>query len=285
MYIPFGHLYKEINSPYGILYAWFPVMHTRADILLCGNDSKEAMLQVVLRVYNELHRLEQLGNCYDPKSILSEVNCRAAYTPIVLTDELYDIIAECLDFHSKTLGCFDVTVHSEQYDARCIQAIELDPYYKSIFFRRPGVVINLSGYLKGYALDKIKNILRETGVASALVNLGNSSVLAIGDGPRREGWSIDFADYWHSRLSDDKRSPIILHDTCLTTSGNNSDMHRHIIVPATGLPVEGMRQIAVVTPDGVTGEILSTALFAATEEQCSRILHHPAFIIEKYYLL
>ena len=79
--------------------------------------------------------------------------------------------------------------------------------------------------------------------------------MAIGNAPSADGWNVAFADSDGSGIS--------LHDECLTTSGNNSPGRRHIVNPTTGSMVEGVGQVAVVTPDAASGEVLSTALFAA----------------------
>ncbi len=68
----------------------------------------------------------------------------------------------------------------------------------------------LSTYLvssKGYALETIKSILNECVIENALINMGNSSVLALGNHPVGTGWKVN---------------NILLHNECLTTSGNDS---------------------------------------------------------------
>ena len=111
---------------------------------------------------------------------------------------------------------------------------------------------------KGYALDSLRPLLHEAGIRHALVNLGNSSILALGNHPSGEGWKLGH--------------DLVLSDQCLTTSGNEHEGHTHIINPQTGQPVTGKRQIRVITPQGVWGEVCSTALFACPDE------HRPALI-------
>lgn len=171
---------------------------------------------------------------------------------VVLSEELYSMIDLCLEYNGKTLGCFDITVHSENYNQNTIQSVHLSAEDHSIYFSRPGVAVNLSGFLKGYALETIKSILNECVIENALINMGNSSVLALGNHPVGTGWKVN---------------NILLHNECLTTSGNDSPERRHIISPRNGKLVEGARQISVVTTNGAIGEILSTALFAADSEQ------------------
>lgn len=95
----------------------------------------------------------------------------------------------CLEYHEKTSGCFDVTVHSENYNQDTIHSVCLSAEEQSIFYRQPGITINLSGFLKGYALETIRDILHSCSIENALINMGNSSELALGNhpGPERDG--------------------------------------------------------------------------------------------------
>lgn len=98
----------------------------------------------------------------------------------------------------------------------------------------------------------------------ALINMGNSSVLALGHHPMADGWKIDFGQ----AASPHKIHPeLLLRNECLTTSGNDSHERKHIIDPRNGKLVEGKREVAVVTTDEAEGEILSTSLFVADARQ------------------
>lgn len=290
------HVYRSSHEGDGLFYAWFLSMHTRVDIILCSRKSEEELLLTVNHIYNVLCRLEKTANYYDPTSELAYVNRTAATSPVVLSEELYAMIDLCLEYNKKTLGCFDITVLSNNYDRNTIHSVQLSAEERSVFFRQPGVTLNLSGFLKGYALEKIKSILKESMIENALINMGNSSVLALGNHPVGKGWKINFgwtanastnastntatnatADTATTAATDasantDNPQSILLYNECLTTSGNESSQRKHIISPRSGEFVKGARQIAVVTADGSIGEILSTGLFAADDEQREALL-------------
>lgn len=283
------HVYRSSHEGDGLFYAWFLSMHTRVDIILCSRKSEEELLLTVNHIYDVLCQLEKTANYYDPTSELAYVNRTAATSPVVLSEELYAMIDLCLEYNKKTLGCFDITVLSNNYDRNTIHSVQLSAEERSVFFRQPGVALNLSGFLKGYALDKIKSILKESMIENALINMGNSSVLALGNHPMGKGWKINFG--WAANASTnattdtttdtaatdasantDNPQSILLYNECLTTSGNESSQRKHIISPRSGEFVKGARQIAVVTADGSIGEILSTGLFAADDEQREALL-------------
>ena len=270
MQVPIQHMYKLSHEGSGLLYAWFLSMHTRVDIILYSKKTEGELLFVVNYIYDALCRLEKMANFYNPASELAYVNRTAFVSPVVLSEELYSMIDLCLEYNGKTLGCFDITVHSENYTQTTIYSVHLSAEEHSIHFSQPGVSINLSGFLKGYALETIKDILNESMIENALINMGNSSILALGNHPVGTGWKVN---------------NILLHNECFTTSGNDSPKRRHIISPRNGKLVEGVKQIAVVTTNGAIGEILSTSLFAADSEQREALLAKFSSVLSQFYFI
>ena len=278
------HLYKYSPSQGGLLYAWFPSMHTRVDIMLCGRQGEDILLSVVDAVYKMLCRLEKMANYYDADSELAYLNRTASTHPQQVSHELYDMLTFCVDCYIRTAGCFDVTIHSADYTPNLIRSVQLSPQERTLLFLQPGVTINLSGFLKGYALEKTRKLLQHYEVKDALINMGNSSVLALGNHPAGTGWKVNFGNQSETEKTGESQS-ILLYNECLTTSGNESEGRRHIISPQNGNFVEGLRQIAVVTKNGAVGEILSTALFAASPEQREALLVNLRPLLIDYFLI
>jgi len=257
---------SEVQSIFnkGVLYAWFASMHTRIDMLLY--DKAENKLRNIVAVISDtLHNLEMTANFYDPASELSKVNQSAHIKPIKLSKELFRIISLCRMYREKTEGCFDIAIHSDNYHAEIFQSIVSDEENQTIYFAEQGLRLDLSGFLKGYALDKIKEICRNLSQENALINIGNSSVMAVGNHPNGEGWKVGLAM---------TKKEFLLKNECLTTSGNDTAGRKHIICPHTGKYIEGKRTVSVITPTGSEGEALSTALFVANAEQKESILRN-----------
>ena len=210
----------------------------------------------------EIRAIESAANRFNPDSELSRVRATAAEKPTVISNRLAGILDFAIKSHARSLGFFDITVGSLNHSANTINSVELSLDNSTLFLNKSDVCLDLSGMLKGYALETIRPILSDAGIDNALVNFGNSSVMAIGNAPSADGWNVAFADSDGSGIS--------LHDECLTTSGNNSPGRRHIVNPTTGSMVEGVGQVAVVTPDAASGEVLSTALFAAGTDTAIR---------------
>lgn len=254
MYQPdIPHIYRSNDEGRSMLYAWFGAMHTRVDLVLVGNKERESLLLKAQAIRERINEIERIANCFDSQSELAVIN-RVAFDEIMpVSDELEYILAECLRYNRMTDGMFDVTVASADYDSNTIHNIIL-PCDGTVRFHRRGVRINLSGFIKGYAVEQVRCMLVAEGVTDALVNMGNSSILAMGGIKTGEGWSV--------RLSDDSTSPVVmLRNECLTTSGNDTATRRHIVNPSTGNFVMGCHRISVINGNAAEGEVLSTCLF------------------------
>lgn len=270
-------VYKKLDQrESGILYAWFSAMHTRIDMILCDKTEDE-LKDTAHRIKEELTQLEKLANFYDEASELYRMNAMASGSPVTVSEELYTMIETALQYRGRTQGCFDITVQSADYDKDTARNVKLLHDSRSIYFQQSGVRIDLSGFLKGYALDKVKAILEEDTIKNALISMGNSSVWAMGNHPYGEGWKVGF----NGQAGTTGTDSLTLHNQCLTTSGNEIKERKHIIDPQTGRYVEGAKQVAVITPTGVEGEVLSTSLFVATPEQWDTLIE--TFGIERAY--
>lgn len=252
------HIYKELEGEKGLLYAWFEAMHTRADLILYGRQEND-LKEIAEAIHNKVSDIEKVANYYNPSSELYRVNTEASHNPVQVSDQLFEMINECIVFHTRTFGLFDITIKSEDYNKDTINAVKLSTADSTVFFTHPGVKIDLSGYVKGYALEQIRDILQTFGLENTLVSMGNSSVLALGNHPHGKGWKIGFND----PLQKNNGKDLYLYNECLTTSGNETEQRRHIIHPVTGTYLEGKQRLSVITNKGTEGEIFSTALLLA----------------------
>jgi thiamine biosynthesis lipoprotein len=249
-------------------------MHTRVDIALCGLDEQHA-LELTEKIYAEINRVELMADRFNPRSEISMINRLATVEPFPVSDEWFAMIEQCINFNRISAGLFDVTVNSFNKLKNGINDIELDSELKTVCFKHPDVQIDLNGYIKGYALDKVKEILTENQCNDALVNMGNSSILALGNHPNGEGWKVS-----HPHKPD---KTIILKDECLTTSGN-VDHYQHIIDPQTGEPVNSTTIISVITKNATDGEMLSTALCIAEPKQKEFNSHLVYHVLKTNYI-
>jgi thiamine biosynthesis lipoprotein len=223
-------------------YAWFGALHTRVDLLFYGPYPEEKFLEVEESVRQRLAEIEQMGNRFDPQSELSQAVRQAHERPVPLSPELFTLLTRCREARLQTGGLFDITVNSPAFKPGLAQSVELTAD-GCLRLHTADVVLDLSGILKGYALEQLRMLLTTKGIADAVVNLGNSSIMALGDVP------LD-----------------IPSGHCLTTSGNATATRRHIRNPLTGAFIEGVSLAKVITANAIDGEIQSIASFIQTAE-------------------
>lgn len=248
-----------------LLYAWFSAMFTRVDVLISTENSRDDLAFIAEQIKNEIERVEAFANQFDENSELSLINRSAFSNTIIVSAELFAIIAECHLYNINTLGYFDITVNSTNGCKDGAAKIHLDTKNHTVRFLQPDVRLDLSGFIKGYALRGVRNLLKNDNIHNALINIGNSSILALGNHPCGEGWKISFSDV-------EKINECVLHDECLTTSGNKEQTKWPILHPHTGQPIAKKQQVSAITDDPAIGEVLSIALYVATNEEKALIL-------------
>ena len=163
-----------------VAYGSFRAMHTLCEVLIAG-IARPAAEELIRRIYERAGVLESKFNRFDPQSGVSRMNRSAACGETTVDDELYGALEMCRVFNRSTCGSFDIAVQSEERPFG--EAYLLQPSRHAVRFTGTGVTLDFGGFAKGYALERIKQLLVKETVGSALVNFGNSSVLALGVHP------------------------------------------------------------------------------------------------------
>ena len=246
----------------------FDVMFTRMDVLLF--DEKAITDKVFGEIEKESVRLERMFNRFDEKSDISRVNRAAGKGWTEIPEELFGLLLKSRELKEKSLGYFDVTRSAAAWDA-----IRLDKE-KGVCIEKEGIGFDLGGIAKGYALEKIRNIFAGNRIANAFVSFGESSILAWGSHPAGDHWPLGAKDFFSPETV---VHPFKVRNGILSGSSTaqrrNGGLKPHLINPFTGKPVTEHRVSAVVTRDGVEGEVLATALaIAETESEREQIIRN-----------
>ena len=257
--------YSQKNPECAVSYAQFGAMHTRLEMVLPRIEQSEAQ-QIVRDVELRVKAIERLMNRFDERSPLSVVNAIAANEAVAIDDELFMALELSEAFRRGTAGYFDVAA-SEQARQGC--AYRLDGKSHTIRLVSADARIDLGGFAKGFALEQVGRMLRERGVESAVVNFGNSSIVALGHHPYGEWWPVGVANRLRGGcLAEEFR----LRDSSLSVSGRAESGDYHIINPHTGLRVAGGELVAVEGRSPLVAEVLSTALYAAPHNRRAEIV-------------
>ena len=201
--------------------------------------SEDRMEAAIEAAFNEVRRLDRMLSNYRTDSELTDVNRHAAERPVKVTPELFDLLAKCIEYSRQSEGAFDITVGplmkvwgfykgsghlpTKEEVGRALKRVGyrnviLDAGNHTVRFSEPGVEIDPGGIGKGYAVDRIVDVLKENGIESALISAGGSSIYALGtpnDDPK--GWEVKIRDPKNPRKTVED---LHLKNQSMSTSGN-----------------------------------------------------------------
>ena len=130
--------------------------------------------------------------------------------------------------------------------------ILLDATNKTVRFAAQGIELDPGGIGKGYAVDRMVDVLLRDGIESALVSASGSSIYALGAPPGADGWKVRIRD-----PKDESKTvtEVTLKNESMSTSGNyekffvaDGKLYSHIMDPTTGYPSTGMLSASVIAP-------------------------------------
>ena len=248
-------------------------------VVAYGED-RDQLQSAVASALEEARRLDQLLSNYRPESEWSQVNREAADHPVRVSQELFDLLAACVEYSRQSEGSFDITVGPlmktwgfykgsghlpHRAEIRSVlasvgyQDLVLDRKKLTVKFAKEGMDIDPGGIGKGYAVDRMAAVVRESGIASALISGGGSSIYAIGNPPGSpQGWKVDIKN---PKNTSQAAAEVYLKDDSLSTSGNyekffyaDGKLWSHIMDPRTGYPSMGMLSVSIVTPKTIDSE-------------------------------
>ena len=261
-------------------------MGTTYTVALYGTD-RFALDAAIDQAFDEVKRLDGMLSNYKEDSEWSRVNREAPRQPVAVTEELYNLLAACLEYSRRSEGSFDITVgplmkiwgfykgtnhipHRAEIRGALAnmgwQNIQLDPRARTVRFLKPALTIDPGGIGKGYAVDRMADILKRAGVTSAFITAGRSSMYAIGAPPSEpRGWRVEIPN---PRAPEQNAFEVFLKNESMSTSGATEKFfvaggktYSHIMDPRTGYPAQGMLQVSVVAPRTLDTEAWTKPFF------------------------
>jgi thiamine biosynthesis lipoprotein len=255
-----------------------------------GLDSA-SLPRILDEAFDEVDRIDRLMSHYKSDSVLSRINREAALHPVRVETELFDFIDEAMRYNRDSSGAFDITVGPlmkawgffrgdgaiptpealaaarESVGAR---HVILNRASRTISFDREGVELDLGGIAKGYAVDRVVALLRERHVSAALVSAGGSTIYGLGVPPGGASWKVAVQDPIDASRT---AFEVGLKDRAVSIAGTSEKSfevdgirYSHIMDPRTGMPVQGLLSVAVLTGSGTAGDALDDALFVLGPE-------------------
>ncbi|MBX2850569.1 MAG: FAD:protein FMN transferase [Phycisphaeraceae bacterium] len=235
-----------------------------------------------------LNEIDEQASAWRDDSWVSRFNRNPSLEPAMVPEHVWAMLVVGESVYQDSGGAFDLTAGplvelwgfganprtdpgapSEMQIAVALvhsgmDQIVLDREAGTVAKRTPRVALDLSGLAKGYAIDRIGEMLRVQGYDQYLVEFGGE-VLARDLSMSGEGWAVEIGDGSGSQA----RRELTLRNQAVATSGTAyrsrdlADGQRvsHLIDPRTGKPVNGStRSVTVVASSGVLADAWATAL-------------------------
>jgi FAD:protein FMN transferase len=276
----------------------FRAMNTDVELVTDG-VSEETANDLCALADAEFARYEQIFSRFRPDSELSVLNEVGRLHP---SPPMAEVVRLALAGRETTRGAFDPTVHdavvAAGYDTSfewlertraaavprarpaCGGGVTIDDITGDIALD-PGVRLDLGGIAKGYAADRVAELIGER--AHCMVNAGGD--VAVCGVPREGAWNIGVT------RGDGTVMTLALVRGGLATSGSDRRRWRtgateahHLIDPATSAPSEtDLIRATAVAASAAEAEVLAKRLFLAGRERAVQLAdeHHvPAVLVD-----
>jgi len=243
----------------------------------CYAPTKPDAKKAADAAFQKAQHIENACSDWTSKSEIRRI--MAAPSPQQLSPTLAQVMRHALQIAQLTDGAFDPTIgyHTRNWRRSRIsgklpttQAIAKATQHtdwkslkltgNTLSWNKKNLRIDLGGIAKGYAADKMLEIMQHHGIPRCLITAGGE--LRIGAAPpQRDGWRIGILN-----RKDTAPLTLTLKNCAVSTSGDlyqsvliGDTRYSHIVDPRTGLGLTERISATVIAPLGIHADPLATA--------------------------
>jgi thiamine biosynthesis lipoprotein len=266
------------------------IMGTFVHIVAVAEDSGTAN-KCVRAALEEIHKVDELMSDYKSDSEISRVNKEAFEKAVKVSDSTYEVLQRSVEFSEMTGGAFDITVGplvalfrkakeskvapSEEQIAQArskvgFEKLKLDNENKTVQFSENGMLLDLGGIAKGYAIDKAIEAALRCGAIGAMVDIGGDV--------RCFGLPTEGKNHWLIGLQDPNSAiegieggglllVLKITNAAVATSGDYQQFvfiegkrYSHIMDRRTGTSAEGLSSVTIITDNATDADALATSV-------------------------
>jgi thiamine biosynthesis lipoprotein len=238
------------------------------------HDNPQYAEQSAFEAFLLVDQLERDLSRFIENSDISRIKAAKPYEPVGLSYTTFECLEDCITLHEKTGGVFDITIgnlmnvwldkekklrtpSAEEIELAKqrtgLQHLVLDAEEHVAFVLQSPLILDLGGYGKGYAVDKMAEFLRDWEINRALIHGGASSVFAMDPPDGLPGWPLTISLPQQGKII----AWLYLKDRAL--SGSGLQKGQHILDPRTCFPVQGNVAAWASGKKAATADGLSTA--------------------------
>lgn len=266
-------------------------------ITLVDSDSISAH-QNINKAILEIERIENLISEWRPQTQISQVNQNAGIKPVKVDKEVFELTKKAIWFSEISNGAFNISIVAMdkiwKFDGTMeklpskkairnsivnvnYKNIVLDSINSTIFLSKKGMKIGFGSIGKGYAADKARKLLQESGIIAGIINAagdiatwgtqidGNPWRIGVNN-PLETGETIEILEF--------------SGNNAVTTSGNyekyaeiNDKRYSHIINPKTGYPSTELISVTIIGPNAEMCNGFSTSIMVLGLEKGIKLIN------------
>lgn len=283
------------------------------------NEAEFNQFQEILK--DEILVLGQLFdkyNNYEGLNNLKTINDNAGIQPVEVDQALIDLIQFAKKYYTITQNTFDIsmgsvlevwhnyrdegkllnssdpaqygrvpTLEELQIAKECVSwdFIEVNDENNTVYINNPCASLDVGGIAKGFAADIVVEKLIEAGLETAIINIGDSSIITIGTKPNGDEWGVGIAQPKKNVLIADSSVDTLYFEGSIhiSTSGDNQNYYiaegdityHHLIDPSTLYPVvTSLHSVTIATSlSAAAAEALSKAMFILPYDEALSLLN------------
>ncbi len=287
------------------------VLGSHIDILIPESKDPQYSDSILSECFSELDRIQATYSRFLDTSILSQMNSKLGEWHTV-SDEFLDILLRAEELRKLTDGNFDITVKStldrlgydkdysfvekkddgnaggpedeqksvlerikdtltDKINTKNSAPILIDAKKKRVMLNKE---IEIGGFGKGFAIDRIRSILEKNGILHYFINAGGDVYAKADSGSGEKEWDVLLEN------PDDLSQAIgkiKLDSQALACSAPNrrkwgkDKQYHHLINAKTRLPENSVKAIFVLANSGIEADGYATALFTAGYAEAIRL--------------
>jgi thiamine biosynthesis lipoprotein len=252
-----------------------PLLGTFVEITALGCDER-LLARGIESGFDAIARVNRLMSFHDPLSDVSRMNRDAFPKGVSVHPWTWQVMKAAKRFAQESHGTFDITVAPfltkwNYLPGRCYQfsptATSRDIFLRrnyEVFFRR-GLIVDLGGIAKGFAVDRAVEALKDNGVTAGIVNAGGDL--------RTFGLASQFIHLRHPAEPTRIAGAVRLRERAMATSGIYFERRKYqgqyvspLLDGRSGQTARELISVSVAAAECMAADALTKVVFALREE-------------------
>lgn len=247
------------------------------------DENEKLANKAIDEAFKEIARIDNKFNSKVKGSLIDKLNS-GEEKEIILDEEGVYLFENLKRVYDLSHGKYDITIgplldlwdfgNKEKRELPTLEEIEkakkntgfsnliLDG--NRLYFSKKGIEIDTGSFLKGYAVEKAKETMRDLGVKSAFIS-SISSIETINKKPDGQNWKIGIENPENSQ---ELLGVVELDNKGMGVSGDyqtyieiDGKRYHHILDKDTGYPVTDKKMVVVIGNNAFFSDMYSTAFF------------------------